>query len=341
MAAVTSREIRMRERPAGMPTESTFELAPTEVPAIGDGQILVRNIWMSVDPYMRGRMREGPSYTAPFQIGKAMEGGAVGQVVESKNKNFSEGEYVLSMNGWREYWTSDGTGATKIDPRVAPIQAFLGTLGMPGLTAYVGLTKIAELKDGETVFVSGAAGAVGSVVCQIAKARGCYVVGSAGSEEKVKWLANEAKVDATINYKKTDKLTAEVARLFPKGINVYFENVGGAHLDAALANMANFGRIAVCGMIDQYNATSPPPGPSNIIVTIPRRLKIQGFIVSDHFDLMPRFLDDMGRWIREGKLKWTETVVEGIENAPKAFMGLFKGENLGKMLVKIGPDPAV
>jgi hypothetical protein len=212
---------------------------------------------------------------------------------------------------------------------------------MPGLTAYAGLLKVGELKDGERVFVSAASGAVGAVVCQIAKYKGCYVVGSAGSDEKCEWLTREAGVNRAINYRTCGNLSKAVREAMPEGIDVYFENVGGAHLDAALANMRMHGRVPVCGMIAQYNETAPPPGPANIINVIPLRLTIRGFIVSDHFGLMPDFLRDMSQWYRAGKLKWRETIAEGIENAPEAFIGLFKGENFGKMLVRIGPDPAV
>ena len=341
MVAQRSREIRLKSRPEGMPTAANFEIAETEVPSSGEGQVLVRNIWMSVDPYMRGRMVDRESYVPPFQVGEALSGGAVGQVVDSKNPQFKRGDYVSNFSGWKEAFVSGGGDLQKVDPAMGPIQAFLGALGMPGLTAYAGLLKVGELKDGERVFVSAASGAVGAVVCQIAKAKGCYVVGSAGSDEKCDWLKREAGVDKAINYKTCGNLAKAVREAFPQGIDVYFENVGGAHLDAALAAMRPNGRIAVCGMIEQYNATTPPPGPSNIINVIPLRLTIRGFIVTDYANLTPQFLRDMSEWHKAGKMKWQETVVEGIENAPKAFLGLFKGENIGKMLVKIGPDPAV
>jgi leukotriene B4 12-hydroxydehydrogenase/15-oxo-prostaglandin 13-reductase len=340
MTQTTSREIRLKSHPAGMPGESDFELAQVPLPEPGAGEVLVRNIYMSVDPYMRGRMSAGKSYVSSFRLGRPMDGGCVGQVVESKGGAFRAGDYVLGMLGWREYYVSDGTGLTKIDPDVAPIQTYLGTLGMPGLTAYVGLLDIGQPKEGDTVFVSAASGAVGSVVCQIAKIKGCRVVGSAGSEKKVAWLMDEAGVDAAFNYKKIDSLTAELAKRCPNGIDVYFENVGGEHLEAALARMNTFGRIVLCGMISQYNATTPLPGPSNLTLAVGKRLTLKGFIISDHYDRLPQFYADVGRWIAEGRIKWRETIVEGIENAPQAFIGLFKGENLGKMLVKIGPNPA-
>jgi hypothetical protein len=336
-----SREIRLKRRPEGLPTHADFELAETEVPAPGPGQVLVRNIYMSVDPYMRGRMVLRESYVPPFQVGEALSGGAVGQVVESQNPNFSRGDYVSNFSGWKEWFLSGGGDLTKIDPAMAPIHAFLGALGMPGLTAYAGLLKVGALKEGERVFVSAASGAVGAIVCQIAKNKGCYVVGSAGSDEKCAWLTEEAGVDRAINYKTCGDLARAVREALPEGIDVYFENVGGAHLDAALANMRMNGRIAVCGMIEQYNATTPPPGPANFINVLPMRLTIRGFIVTDYASLTPEFLRDMSEWRKAGKMKWRETVVEGLENAPEAFIGLFRGDNVGKMLVKIGPDPAV
>ena len=243
------------------------------------------------------------------------------------------------MQGWREYFVSDGQGLVKVDPGMGPAQSYLGTLGMPGLTAYVGLLDIGRLKGGETVFVSAASGAVGTVVCQIAKLKGCTVVGSAGSDEKVSWLLKEARVDAAFNYKKVDSVIAEVGKHCPKGIDVYFENVGGVHLEAALEHMNTHGRIILCGMISMYNTTEPVPGPTNLAYIIGKQLTMKGFIVIDYFDKMGQFYTDMGKWIAEGKIKWKETVVDGIENAPKAFIGLFKGENFGKMIVKIGPDP--
>ncbi len=332
---VRSREIRLRSRPVGLPTPDNFELVEVELPDPGPGQLLVRNLYMSVDPYMRGRMVERKSYVPPYQIGQTLDGGAVGQVVASNHPNFPEGTYVLSNMGWREYFLSDGTGLTPVDPSLAPIEAYLGVMGMPGLTAYVGLLDIGQPQAGETVFVSGAAGAVGSVVCQIAKLKGCRVVGSAGSERKVRWLLDAAGVDAAFNYKETPNLHRTLAELCPDGIHVYFDNVGGDHLEAALGNMANFGRIVACGMISLYNATEPPPGPRNMANFVTRRLRMQGFIVSDHWDRMPAFVQDMAGWIREGKIHWEQTVVEGIEHAPDAFIGLFRGENLGKMLVKL------
>jgi hypothetical protein len=334
-----SREIRLNHRPAGLPSPADFELVETSVAEPGPGQVLVRNIFMSVDPYMRGRMTERASYVPPFQIGEALSGGAVGKIIASNgNSRFAEGDYVSNFSGWREWFLSSGGDLQKIDPAMAPIQAYLGTFGMPGLTAYAGLLKIAELKDGERVFVSAASGAVGSVVCQIAKNKGCTVVGSAGSDEKCDWLVQEARVDHAINYRSCGALDAAIRKAMPDGIDVYFENVGGEHLNAALANMRPSGRIAACGMIAQYNDTAPPPGPPNIVMVIPLRLTVRGFIVSDHFDMMPDFIRDMAAWAKAGKMKWHETILDGIEKAPEAFIGLFKGENFGKMLVRLAKE---
>jgi NADPH-dependent curcumin reductase CurA len=333
-------EIRLKSRPVGKPTTDNFEVVETAVPTPEPGQVLVRNSFISVDPYMRGRMIDRKSYAPPFQIGETMQGHAVGQVVASNgNDKLKAGDFVQSMNGWREWYVSSGADVQKFEPQ-APIQSYLGALGMPGMTAYAGLLRIGALKDGERVFVSAASGAVGSIVCQIAKAKGCTVVGSVGSEEKAQYLKSLG-VDRTINYKTCGNLNAAVADAFPNGIDVYFENVGGAHLEAALNNMRPNGRIAVCGMIDIYNATTPPPGPPNLAMLIGLGLTMRGFIVSNHYDMLADFHRDMTKWAKEGKMKWRETIVDGVENAPKAFIGLFSGDNVGKMVVRVGPDKAV
>ena len=328
-----------------MPTYENFEFAEVQIPGPNKGEFLVRNIWMSVDPYMRGRMTERKSYVPPFELGKALEGGCIGKVVESKNDQFAVGDYVLGMKGWREYWISDGgrnnSDVNKIDPNIGPIQLFLGVFGMTGLSAYVGLLKIGQLKKAETVFVSAASGAVGSIVCQIAKINGCYVIGSAGSNDKVKWLINEAGIDYAFNYKELkNSISVELRNLNKPadGIDLYFDNVGGNHLDAALDQMKPFSRIVLCGMISQYNETSPAPGPSNMFLAITKRLKLQGFIVRDHYEMLSQFYTDMSKWVNEGKIKWKETIFDGLENAPKAFIALFDGENFGKTLVRIGPS---
>jgi len=340
MSQSTNREIHLASRPTGMPKSENFKLVETPMPKTGQGQFLVRNILMSVDPYMRGRMMDRESYIPPYQVGQVLDGGSVGQVVESQHAGFAAGDYVcgFATGGWREYWVSDGTMMQKVDPSLAPLQAYLGVLGLPGLTAYSGFLRIGQPKEGETVFVSAAAGAVGAVVCQIAKRKGCYVAGSVGSDEKAEWLRREAGVDAVVNYKTCGNLEAAVKTAAPHGIDVYFENVGGEHLEVALSLMNRLGRIVACGMISQYNAVEPPPGPRNIILVVAKSLTLQGFIVSNYLDMVPSFFADMGQWIREGKIKWAETIVEGIAKAPKAFLGLFNGANFGKMLVRLGPD---
>jgi NADPH-dependent curcumin reductase CurA len=330
-----NREIRLAARPVGFPKDSDFELAETPIPEPADGEILVRNVYISVDPYMRSRMDDTRSYVPSFQIGEPMTGGAVGQVIESRNDAVSPGEWVNTLMGWREYYVTDGGAVMKIDPEQAPVSKALGVLGLTGWTAYVGLLDFGRPQEGETVFVSAATGAVGSIVGQLAKLKGCRAIGSAGSPEKVA-TAREIGYDDAFNYKEESPADA-LDRLCPDGIDVYFENVGGDHLEAALPRMNVFGRIALCGMISQYNDTRLRPGPSwRPLLT--NRLSVRGFIISDHFDRLPDFLRDMSQWVREGKVKDEETVIEGIENAPRAFMGLLRGENRGKMLVKVGPD---
>jgi len=335
MKKIVSREIRLKARPVGIPKESDFEMAEVTVPDLLENQLLVKNLYMSVDPYMRGRMNDLKSYVPPFQIGRVLEGGSVGEVLASNNDRFKPGDVVVSSLGWREYAVSDGDGLMKIAPGNVPVQAYLGTLGMPGLTAYCGLLEIGKPTENETVFVSAASGAVGSIVSQIAKIKGCSVIGSAGSDEKVSWLKDEAGVDEAFNYKTTGDLVETLGRLSPNGIDVYYENVGGLHLEAALAHMNTYGRLVMCGMIGQYNATTPPVGPRNLGYVVSKQLRMQGFIVMDYMDRMPKFHSDMSKWIAEGKIKWKETIVEGIENASAAFIGLFQGKNFGKMVVKL------
>jgi NADPH-dependent curcumin reductase CurA len=330
----TSREIRLKSRPTGMPTLDAFELATVDVAPPSAGEVQVQNLWMSVDPYMRGRMIDRPSYAPPFQLGKPLEGGAVGRVVASTDAAFKPGDLVQSVLGWREVFNAPAKALQKLPDVGMPVQAYLGVAGMPGLTAYAGLVRIAGLKDGDVVFVSAAAGAVGSVACQIAKLKGHTVIGSAGGADKIAFL-KEIGVDHAIDYKATPDLAAALAEAAPKGIDIYFDNVGGDHLEAALGAARQFGRVALCGMISQYNATGAPKGPSNIILAMGKRLRLQGFIVVDHYDLLPEFLKEMAGWIAAGRMKWRETVDEGIERAPSAFLKLFEGGNLGKMLVRL------
>ncbi len=328
------REIRLASRPSGLPNASNFELTESTVAEPGEGELLVHNLYMSVDPYMRGRMNDVKSYTPPFEVGKPLEGGAVGRVERSHNSNFKEGDCVSSNLGWRETFVSDGRGLSRIDTEAVPMTAYMSVLGGTGLTAYVGLLDLGRPKEGETVFVSAAAGAVGSIVGQIAKIKGCRVVGSAGSKEKTDFLLNELGFDAAINYRE-EKLERALAAACPNGIDVYFDNVGGDHLQAALGLMNPFGRIPACGMISQYNNTAPAAGPNNLTNIVRGRLTLQGFIISDHLDRRQAFLADMTAWVREGRIKSHETIVTGLENAPNAFIGLLQGENIGKMLVKL------
>jgi hypothetical protein len=327
---VKSREWRLAARPQGLPKDSDFELAESDVGDPGEGELVVRNAFMSVDPYMRARMNDVKSYVPPFQIGEPLHGAAVGEVVASRNERFADGDWVLHQLGWRELSVSDGRGVQKIDPSLAPPQAYLSVLGMIGLTAYVGLLDIGQPKEGETVFVSGAAGAVGSLAGQIARIKGCRVLGSAGSDEKVAWLRDELGFDHAFNYK-----TASLQEELADGIDVYFDNVGGRHLEAAIYALRTYGRIVACGSISRYNDTEPSPGPRNMHMITTKRLRMQGFIIFDHNDRYEVFARDASGWLRDGSLKYRETIVEGIERAPEAFLGLLGGENIGKMLVRL------
>src|SRR5919198_797947 len=324
---------------------------------------------MSIDPFTRIYMVKGSKIMPPIELNKPLAGGCIGQVIDSRSNKFKVGEYVKANFGWREYWVGHDVDAdngkdiiTKVDPKIAPVQYLLGILGITGITAYVGLFKVGELREGQdTVFVSSAAGGVGSIACQIAKIKGCQVVGSCGSDEKVRWLLDELKLDYAFNYKKLGEynISSELNRVCPNGIDLYFDNVGGKHLEAAIDNMNIFGRIVLCGTTSQYNNknnddtsttsgnkinddTSTPPisssGPSNLSLAVSHRLKLQGFIWSDHTDILNEFNAFMSKWINEGKIKWKENIYEGLENAAKAFVCLFKGESLGRTVVKIGPN---
>lgn len=329
-----SKEILLRSRPVGMPKAEDFELTTRDVPEPASGQVRVRNLCMSVDPYMRGRMIDQASYVPPFQLGETLTGGAIGQVVDSAHPDFAPGDHVQSMYGWREAFTCDGGELQKLGTLHAPASAYLGVLGMPGMTAYFGLLDVGRLQDGETVFVSGAAGAVGSIVGQIAKIRGCRVLGSAGSAAKVDWLRNTLGFDHAFDYHEGD-LLGQLQRGAPQGIDVYFDNVGGDHLQAAIAHMKPFGRLPLCGMISQYNNTEPAPGPNNLVMAVGKQLTLQGFIVSSFMGEAQRFYADMGPWVADGRIRYQETVHDGVEQAPEAFMGLFKGANTGKMVVRL------
>ncbi len=336
----TNTRVLLADRPDGWVKTEHFSIDAQPLPDVGAGQLLIRNIVMSVDPYMRGRMNDVPSYIPPFQIGEPLQAGVVGEVVDSNHPQFASGDYVSGLLGWEQYSLSDGSGLTKVDPDLAPLSYYLGILGMPGATAYVGLSHIAECRDGEAVMVSAASGAVGSVVVQIAKNMDCHVVGSAGSDEKCAWVQAELGADAVINYKKTKQLIPALREQFPSGIDVYFDNVGGSMLEAVLFNLAQDARIALCGMIADYN-TAPadmPPGPRGMMQLIGRGARMQGFIVAQYPGLMRDWVQLGARWLAEGKLKYRESVAEGIESAPTAFIGMLKGENFGKQIVRIGPD---
>jgi NADPH-dependent curcumin reductase CurA len=332
----TSREIRLVARPTGFPDDELFEVAEVEIPDPSDGQILIRNAYFSVDPYMRPRMNDVRSYVAPFTLGEPMTGGAVGRIVSSRHAAFSEGDWVVHGLGWREWALSETAGVRKVDPDLAPVSTALGILGMPGFTAYHGLFEIGKPQPGETVFVSGAAGAVGSAAGQMARIAGCRVIGSAGSSEKLAWL-EELGFDASFDYR-AEPVRDALARLAPDGIDVYFDNVGGDHLEAAIGALRTRGRVVACGSISRYNDVEPSAGPRNMFMVVTKRLLLQGFIISDHYDGFAAFLTAASGWLRDGKLGYRETIIEGIENAPSAFVGLLRGENIGKMLVAVGPS---
>lgn len=343
MSALESKAVYLKAYPQGMPTTDDFEMRTETVDAPGPGQMLCRTVWMSVDPYMRGRMRpEVKSYIPAFSLDEPLSGGAVSEVIESNIDGFAPGDYVVDFaGGWKEYYLSDGAGARKVMPDLAPLPAWLGVLGMPGMTAWAGVTQILEPKEGETIFVSGAAGAVGSLVCQLGKAKGCRVVGSAGSKEKCDWLENEAGVDVALNYKdyaNAAELTRALAKAAPDGVNCYFENVGGMHLEAALNCIAMGGRIALCGMIALYNNKEPEPGPPNLVNLIGRGVMARGFIVSEFMDKSAAFAGEVAPMLAAGKIKFEQTEYDGLEKAPEAFIGLFSGENFGKAVVRVGPD---
>jgi NADPH-dependent curcumin reductase CurA len=330
-----SREIRLVARPQGFPADELFEVAETPIPEPAEGQVLIRNAYFSVDPYMRPRMNDVRSYVAPFTLGEAMTGGAVGRIVASRNERYAEGDWVLHQLGWREWALSDGAALRRLDPDAAPLSTALGVLGMPGFTAWYGLFVLGRPQAGETVLVSGAAGAVGSAVGQMAAIAGCRVIGSAGSEEKITWL-RELGFDAVFNYREQRPRDA-LAGLAPDGIDIYFDNVGGDHLEAAIGALRTYGRVVACGSISRYNDAEPSPGPRNMFMVVTKRLRIEGFIIRDHYDRFGEFAREAAEWVRDGRLRYRETVVDGIENAPKAFLGLLRGENIGKMLVKVGP----
>ena len=327
------REVRLVSRPVGWPTHEDFEVVESQLPDLAEGQVRVRNTVMSVDPYMRGRMSAAKSYADPYALGEAMTGGAVGVVEESRADGLAVGDHVLHGLGWREVAVLDATAGRKVDP-VAPDSAYLGVLGMTGLTAYVGLTRIAQIAPGDVVFVSGAAGAVGSAVGQIAKALGASrVIGSAGSPEKVRHVVEDLGFDAAFDYK-AGPVSQQLREAAPDGIDVYFDNVGGEHLEAAIGSLRLGGRVAVCGMISVYNDTQASPGPRNLARLIQTRGRIQGFLVGDHYDLAREYAGRAAGWLSSGELQSRETFVDGIDHAGAAVLGVLRGENTGKMVVR-------
>jgi NADPH-dependent curcumin reductase CurA len=330
---VNNRAFVFAVRPQGMPDESTFRLVESPIPELKEGELLLRALYLSVDPYMRGRLSQARSYAPPVEIGQVMVGGVVARVVESKNAGYAAGEIVVAYLGWQEYAVSDGKGLRKVDPAI-PVTAALGILGITGLTAYFGLLDICDPKPGETVVVSGAAGAVGSIVGQIAKLKGCRTVGIAGGDDKVEWIKRECGFDAAFNYKTTPDYGAALNELCPKGIDVYFDNVGGPITDAMLPRINTGARISICGQISQYNNAKQEMGPRLLSMLVVARAKMQGFLVSDYASRFGPALEELKGWYQSGQIRNREDIVEGFENLPQAFIGLLKGENIGKRLVK-------
>ncbi len=329
-----NKEIRLRSRPTGLPTLENFQFVDVDVPKPNDGEVLVRTLYISVDPYLRGRMREGRSYIPPFEIGEVISSGVIGEVVESHAPGFEPDEIVTGMLGWRLSNVAKGSELRKVDPDIAPMTTALGVLGMPGLTAYFGLLDIGQPKEGETVVVSGAAGAVGMTVCQIAKIKGCRVVGIAGSDEKNNYLSAELGVDAVINYKTAD-LPQALKEACPRRIDVYFDNVGGEISDAVLPLLNQGARVVICGQISLYNLDKPDVGPRPQPYLLVNSALMKGFIVTGYASRFAEGVMQLGQWLAAGKLKYAETVVAGFENTPQAFIGLFSGDNLGKQIVRV------
>ena len=341
MSEGRNRRIVLAARPTGEPRESDFRLEEAEAARPGPGRMLLRTLYLSLDPYMRGRMSAARSYAPPVEVGDVMVGGAVSEVVESGHPDFRPGDLVEGSTGWQDYAVSDGKGLRKVDPTLAPISTALGVLGMPGMTAYTGLLNIGKPRPGETVAVAAASGAVGSAVGQIARIKGCRAVGIAGGARKCDYVRDELGFDACIDHRAPD-FASRLAEACPKGIDVYFENVGGAVFEAVLPLLNPFARVPVCGLIAHYNATELPPGPNKLPLlmraVLSNRLTLRGFIVGDFADQQAEFLREMGGWVREGRVRYREDVVDGLENAPRAFIGLLRGENFGKLVVRVAPD---
>jgi len=342
MITEKNRQILLASRPRGEPSLNNFKLVETTIPEAGLGQMLLRTIYLSLDPYMRGRMSAGPSYVPPVEVGEVMEGSAVCAVVQSNLPDYKAGDIVLASTGWQDYFVSEVAGVQKVDPALGPISYALGVLGMPGLTAYTGLYNIGKPQAGETLVVAAASGAVGSVVGQVAKLKGCYVVGIAGGEQKCRFVKEELGFDECLDHRQPD-LAERLKAACPKGIDIYFENVGGAVFDAVLPLLNNFARVPVCGLIAQYNATGLPRGLNRVPLLmrdiLVKRLTFRGFIVFDYASQIPDFISDMSGWLRTGRVKYREDITDGLENAPRELIGLLKGENFGKKLIRVSPDP--
>ena len=327
--------IYLKTRPTGKPSLKDFQFSEEEVPSPGEGELLLKTSYVSVDPYLRGRMREEESYIPPFELNKPLESGIIAEVIESNNGNFRKGDFVNGMLQWKQYQVCGGNGLNKVNKDQAPLTAFLGVLGLTGITAYLGLEKIGKLKTGETLLVSGAGGAVGSVVGQIGKIKGCKVIGIAGSDEKISKIKGDFGFDEGINYNKTDNLSSAISQACPDGVDLYFDNVGGEILDAALANINKFGRVINCGAISLYNAEKRPMGPRHEGILIKKSVLMQGFTVRDYVKEFGPAIKELSGWLQVGKIKYSETIVEGFENIPQAFIDLFEGKNKGKMIVKV------
>jgi NADPH-dependent curcumin reductase CurA len=337
-APTTNRRWVLASRPAGKPGLDNFKFEEAALPKAGDGEVLLQTLYLSLDPYMRGRMNAGDSYAARVELGDVMVGGTVARVVESRNAAFAKGDLVNAYSGWQEYSISNGMGLTKLDPRIKPASYALGVLGMPGLTAYVGLLDLGQPKPGDTVVLAASTGAVGSVVGQIAKLKGCRVVGIAGAAEKCRYAVEELGYDACVSHY-DDDMAQQLAAQCPDGIDVYFENVGGSSWEAVMPLLNNFARVPVCGLIAHYNQTELPPGPDRMSalqrLILTKSIKMQGFIVSNYANRIPDFVSDMSGWLADGKVKYREHMVSGLDNAPEAFLGLFRGANFGKLVVKV------
>lgn len=337
-----NRRITLARRPAGLPQDTDFALVEAPIPDPGEGEVLYRTIYASIDPYMRGRMNEGKSYATPVAIGGLMGGGSVGQVVKSRDPAFAEGDFVEGYGGWQDYAVQEAKVLRKLDPAAAPLSTALGVLGMPGFTGWYGLLEIGKPKPGETVVVAAATGPVGATVAQVARLKGARVVAIAGSEEKLAYLREELGIETVLSHR-SPTLAEDLAEACPDGIDVYFENVGGAVLDAVLPLLNLHARVPLCGIIAHYNESAPPPGPNRLPlamgILLRQRATIAGYIISDHWERFPEFLREATPWVQDGTLKYREDLVEGLEKTPEAFRGLLQGKNFGKLLVRVSDDP--